>query len=196
VEPRAKITIWVYNYARVPGRTLAQAEKEIDRILAEAGVGTEWVECPLSAAEIEVRPSCQQRMAPTELALVILPRFIASGGRGGDTYFGSAQVFTNGQLGHYAYLFYDRIENSQYRAEASLYQILACVAVHELGHLLLRSNRHSAKGLMRAQWDRNDLQRLAWGQLRLDSEESKRIRAEVRARMEQQDVARVSGSER
>ena len=192
VEPRAKITIWVYNYARVPGRALAQAEKEIDRKLTEIGVGTDWVECPLSAAEIEVHPSCQQRMAPTELALVILPRFIAPDGRGGDTYFGSAQVFTNGQLGHYTYVFYDRVADSANRGDASSDQMLANVAVHEIGHLLLGSNRHSAKGLMRAQWDRNDLQRLAWGQLRFDSEESERIRVEVRTRMAKLETRIVS----
>lgn len=192
VEPHGKITIWVYNYAQVPGRTLAQAEKEIERILAEAGVGTDWVECPLSAAEIEVHPSCQRRMSPIELALVIFPRFKGLSGSGGDTYFGYAQVFTNGQLGHYAYLFYDRIESPTHRGGASVYQIIANVAVHEIGHLLLRSTAHSLTGLMRAQWDQSDLQRAAWGQLRFSSEESKRLRAEVLARAGQQEVDVVS----
>ncbi len=193
VEPIPRITIWVYNYAQVPGRTLAQAEKEIDRILAEAGVGTDWVECPLSTSETEVHPICQQRMSPAELALVIAPRFTAQSVGKGDTYFGSAQVFTNRQPGHYAYVFYDRVENRSLRRETTLYQMLANVAVHELGHLLLRSTAHSPIGLMRAQWDQSDLQRAAWGQLRFSSEESKRLRAEVLARAGQQEVDRVSG---
>jgi len=71
--------------------------------------------------------------------------------------------------------------------------MLANVAVHELGHLLLRSTAHSLIGLMRAQWDQSDLQRAAWGQLRFSSEESKRLRAEVLARAGQQEVDRVSG---
>lgn len=186
-EPPGRVTIWVYNYARVPGRTLAQAEMEIDRILGEAGVGTEWVECPLSAREIEVHPLCQERMSPTEIALVIAPQFTARAGDHGDTYFGSAQVFTNGQFGHYTYLFYDRIENPVHRGEASVYQIIANVAAHEIGHLLLRSNLHSAQGLMRAQWDRSDLHRIACGQLRFGSEESKIIHAEVLARGARQE---------
>ena len=179
-----RIAIWVYNYPPVPNRTLAEAEKEVERIFATAGISAEWIQCPVSAAEVQANPACQERMSATELGLTILPQFKASKNYNTDTQFGSAQVFTNGQFGHYAYVYYDQVENPAYRGMASVGQILAEVAAHELGHLLLRSVAHGTSGLMRARLDWDDLRQVAMGQLLFSPKEAERIRAEVRARIE------------
>ena len=105
------IVIWVYNYPHVPNRTLAEAENAVARIFARAGISAEWIQCPVSAEEVQARPACQERMSEKDLALVTLPQSNAATRRNSDTYFGSAQVFTNGQFGHYAYVFYDRVED-------------------------------------------------------------------------------------
>ncbi len=178
------IVIWVYNYPHVPNRTLAEAENAVARIFARAGISAEWIQCPVSAEEVQARPACQERMSEKDLALVTLPQSNAATRRNSDTYFGSAQVFTNGQFGHYAYVFYDRVEDPANRGEASVSQVLADIAAHELGHVLLRSSAHAASGLMRARWDKDDLHRAAQGQLLFTPNEAERIRAEVRARME------------
>jgi hypothetical protein len=44
----ATITLHVYDYAQVNRATLAAAEREASRILAQAGVTTQWQECPTS----------------------------------------------------------------------------------------------------------------------------------------------------
>jgi hypothetical protein len=121
-------------------------------------------------------------MSAEELALTILPKFNKSILAKTDTYFGSAQVFKNGQFGHYACVFYDQVQDPANRGPASVSQILGHIAAHELGHLLLRSSAHAASGLMRAQWHLDDLQRATSGRLLFSPTEAKRIRSEVLVR--------------
>ncbi len=179
-----RIAIWVYNYPRISDRTLAESEEEVDRIFAKAGISDEWIQCPTSAEEVRSHPVCQEGMTESDLALTILPRIQPPTHGRTDSYFGSAQVFTNGQFGHYAYVYYDRVEDPANRGGSSVSQVLADVAAHELGHLLLRSIAHAPAGLMRAQWQQDDLQRGTMGQLLFSPAETGRIRAEVRARVE------------
>ena len=53
------------------------------------------------------------------------------------------------------------------------------VMAHELGHLLLGLNSHSVKGLMRARWGRDELQRMGMGTLLFLPEQGKRMRARI-----------------
>jgi hypothetical protein len=40
--------------------------------------------------------------------------------------------------------------------------LLAHVLVHEITHILQGINRHSAKGIMKAAWEREDFQKMCW----------------------------------
>lgn len=188
--PVPSIAVWIYNYARVPEFVLADAQHDVARIFAGAGVEVSWVRCPVSAEDVRAHPACQNGMYANELALEIFRKsedpslhLDRPKGRLGDHYFGWADVFTNGQYGHYAYIFYDQVLAPENRWRASESQVLATVAAHELGHLLLRSGAHSPSGLMRERWDRDDLLRAAWGRLRFAPIEAAHIRAEVHNRM-------------
>jgi hypothetical protein len=59
--------------------------------------------------------------------------------------------------------------------------ILAVVMAHEIGHLLLGVG-HSPTGLMRAKWNRAELNLAAWGRLKVTPEQSLLIRDVVAAR--------------
>lgn len=191
-DSKLRITLWVYNYAQVPAETLRDAENQVETILRRAGVSTDWIKCPVSAAEVQSNPVCQDRMSAAVLALTILPQFKPTPESHADTYFGVAQVFTDGQFGHYAYVFYDQVQDPALRSPASVSQMLGHVAAHELGHVLLRSTAHSPTGLMRAQWDRSDLQRAAWGYLGFTTQESQLVREEVRSRMDKTKVVQAA----
>jgi hypothetical protein len=180
---RPRIVIWVYNYAQVPQQTLADAETEVGKILARAGVSADWIKCPVSVEEVQANPVCQDRMGAAELALIILSKVDPTPERqAADSYFGYAQVFSGHQFGHYAYVSYDQIRDPALRGPASVSQMLGHVATHELGHVLLRSIAHSSSGLMRAKWDRSDLEKAAQGQLNFTQEQGKLLRAEALAR--------------
>ncbi len=53
---------------------------------------------------------------------------------------------------------------------------------HEIAHLSLRSNAHSATGLMRAYWDEEDLRRARFGEFRFMRQEGELLRAAALAR--------------
>lgn len=191
-RPKLEITIWVYNYAQVSAHTLNQGKTEVARLFHGVGVNINWLECPISLEQVQRNSVCQQRMLPSELALEILPTFSAPTGPGVDNRLGYSQTFSDGQHGHYAYLSYEQVENLVSGQDWSVSEILACVAAHEIGHLLLRSNAHSPNGIMRAQWNRRDLEDSAQGQLQFTPEQAQVIRAEVDARMRQQQAIEFS----
>ena len=177
-----EITLWIYNYAQVPQQTVTKAKMEMAKILSQAGIMTEWIDCPISSSEAEENAACQQRMRSTELAIMILHKVKLPSGASRDTYLGTAEVLTNRRPGHYIYLSYDNIRDSFYSGGISSAEILAGVAVHEIGHALFRSIEHSPAGLMRAKWDRQDLQNIAMGRLFFTPQQAEILQAEVAAR--------------
>ncbi|HET9179102.1 MAG TPA: hypothetical protein VFQ24_12160 [Terriglobia bacterium] len=177
------ITVWLYNYAGIPKHTMARAEREVQKILDAAAIRLEWVECPTSAEEVKVRPICQELMSNAELGLTILPTARGVADAYVDRDFGISQVFNDGQFGHYAYVFYDRVQHTADLADIPATQLLGSVIAHEFGHLLLRSSTHTGHGIMRMRWDRNDLKDLTWGQLNFTPEEAETIHAEVLLRL-------------
>jgi hypothetical protein len=176
------VRVRVYNYAGVPADTLARAENEIARIFGKAGLGLEWTACPTSDTELERQPSCQERMSPLELGLTILSRKTAPKGTVRKGHLGYSEVFSNGQVGHYAYVYYDALLSPVYRAQLAPSQALALVTAHEFGHLLICSGEHFPVGLMRSNWDNRDLGDAASGQLLFTDSQAKQIRVGASAR--------------
>lgn len=177
------IVIWLYNYARIPKNTMARAEREVQKIFGFATVHFDWIECPTSAKEVKVNPVCQERMSNAELGLTILPTARGVADAYVDRDFGISQVFNNGQFGHYAYVFLDRVRYTAQLEQISESELLACVICHEFGHLLLRSSTHSKSGIMRMRWDANDLRNLTWGRLIFTASETELIHEEARLRL-------------
>jgi hypothetical protein len=64
-----------------------------------------------------------------------------------------------------AKLYYDRVERLSRRTLLSKQLLLGHVMAHELGHLLLGSNSHSERDLMREMWWPDELRRAAIGKL-------------------------------
>jgi hypothetical protein len=61
--------------------------------------------------------------------------------------------------------------------------ILGSAIAHEVGHLLLGPNSHSAGGIMQGEWGPKQLQLALMGRLLFASQQEKLIRAEARRRM-------------
>lgn len=61
-------------------------------------------------------------------------------------------------------------------------EIVGLALPHEIAHLLLRSNAHSATGLMRAHWDEEDLRRARLGEFRFMRQEGEFLCAAALAR--------------
>jgi hypothetical protein len=176
-----QITIRIHNYAQVESGDLVKAEQIADDILQKAGVEAVWIEC-LAGHTPTKEPACQTPMGPPDLMLNLLPRSMS------DRYhlrldaFGFALEGEDGRFGFYAAIFCDLVKDAAAQRQLTRSVLLGTVIAHELGHLLLSTNSHSALGLMRANWCGKELLAVEHGAAHFSSPESKRIQQAVMAR--------------
>ena len=184
LEPRFKITLRVYNYAHIPDVLLSRAEEEATAIFRPTGIEAVWVDCPLSGAEWDRYPACQQPMGRADFALRILSAAMTQKAPARGEALGFALPCPEDLTGCYAEVFYLRITDWASGAEISAYQLLGHAMAHEIGHLLLGPNSHSRNGIMRAQWNRDDLRVVARASLRFSPEQSERLRSACLGRIQ------------
>jgi predicted Zn-dependent protease len=72
---------------------------------------------------------------------------------------------------------YRRVSTFSENAEEPVAVVLACVMAHEIGHLM--GMDHSASGIMKAHFDRHDLQDASAGRFRFSAEDARRLRTAV-----------------
>jgi hypothetical protein len=164
---RMQITVLVYNYADVEPATLLAAQKAAAKTYEKAGVAIVWRNCPV---ETEAN-RCVQTADPDQLVLNIAHgnQMLTS-----DTY-GVALQGRDG-WGTVCDVFYDRIvelQNSFPRAAEPT--ILGIVVAHELGHLLLGKNSHSATGVMQAVFQYRDFIPTSFGGITFTRQQAKKI---------------------
>jgi hypothetical protein len=80
-----------------------------------------------------------------------------------------------------AYVFFDRVREFADRGHVDASIVLGCATAHELGHLLLPVNAHTADGIMRAQWDSHMIAR-AGGSLSFAPDQARLLRLRVASR--------------
>jgi hypothetical protein len=149
------------------------AEQNAGRIFHQAGVELEWVNCAGQAGSLS-QAQCLDNMMSLGLVVRIIPRARTLG----DDIFGVS--FLDHDAGTYADLFFEPVEQLyEQNRGISLAPILGDVLAHELGHLLLGSNAHSRDGIMQPHWTREQLHRVATGQMRFSKEQSARMRTRI-----------------
>jgi hypothetical protein len=176
-DPKTTLTIVVQNFAEVPLATLTAAEGEAGRILSIAGIGPVWLECPARRLDPSSQRHCQELPEVTDFTL-LLP---------GPT----ARSFHDTVLGFVIYPF---LANVYYeyavriaKEDGVLFEvplILGSAIAHEIGHLLLGLNSHSAAGIMEPLWGTKQVQQAVRGTLLFTSQQSKVLRAEARTRQQ------------
>ena len=178
-EPSCTIILRIYNYAEVGDEILIQAQEEVTRILGKAGVKTIWVDAALPSGKKHVNPVNQR--SSLQLTISILSRAMVERRYHEKNAFGETPC-NEGKRARLAYVFYQRVKD--FVQEQGVFElkakILGHAIAHEIGHMLLPFNySHFADGIMRAHWDRHDLQRAAWGELLFAPEQAELIRTRV-----------------
>jgi hypothetical protein len=164
-----RIQTRVYNMAKVRPAVLSGALIEASEIFRRIGVEIEWVD-----------GSSRQRLGSFQLYLRIIPRlFPNTRFPFGPSHLGYAATSEEG--GMLATIFFHRVEELAWE---NLSYALGCAIAHELGHLLLGYDRrngspHSASGLMRGPWQRDDLKPKARETMQFTSEDARQLRARV-----------------
>jgi hypothetical protein len=168
ISPAPTISVAVQDDAGVPREWLRQAKDELERIYREIDVAIMWWDPDLPSSRGD------QATVPQSLLVIAIRRSSVSlQNKLPDETMGIASG-TSVERGRVAYVFYGRTEQFSplYRG-----RLLGHFMAHELGHLLLPQYSHSATGLMRARWNRDDLERAQHGQLRFTPEQASLIRS-------------------
>jgi hypothetical protein len=189
---KTKITICVYDHSLLKAGTLIQAEKEADRIFRQAGVEPEWLDLPTSEAEATGKTNVLEQLGRTGFVLKILPRSMTEHLRIRDAALGYSVPCPEDGSACIANILYHRVQDLAQSENVSLPHALGLAIAHEIGHLLLRSNAHSAAGLMQPRWRRKDLQQASKGLLLFTAEQAEFIRAEVLKRTAQQKLVDIA----
>ncbi len=181
-EPDSKITVLLYNYARVPDSTLTRAKRVATRIFRRAEVETAWRAVPLTRAEAEASPASRDGLIVEGLALGVLARSMTAHLAVPRSWLGFAQIPKAARLPTTASVFLDRVEKLAWDWGFDRSVILGHVMAHEMGHLLLAQEAHTRTGIMSLGWKRNHLRLAAMGQLLFSQEQAARMRANVQER--------------
>lgn len=160
------LVLQLHNLAGVPPVVVDNAASELTRVYDELGVHVEW------------NRAAAARVADREIVhVVLLARETGELRRAADTVMGAAVRTPNDT--RVVYVFYQRVRAEAERYGVSTPLVLACAMAHELGHLLMPGRGHSANGLMRACWSRDDFHRANQGRLLFSRDQVARIQETV-----------------
>ncbi len=171
------LTTHVWNLAEIDSTTLIRAEETATWIFRKSGIETRWIgptderSFPLSHMQVNVLPSSSSLRSG-------LPDNFPSKAMGLAPGVGPDRQSV--------YVFYDRVEvfATKHIAEthADAAQILGHTIAHEIGHLLLNVQAHSASGIMRSDWNLLDLRDASYGYLVFTTRQARAIPEEARRR--------------
>ena len=181
-DARPRLTVRIYNYARVHQGTLEGAERVARQVFQQAGIETMWLHCALNQQEVADNPTCEREFGPDSLLIRLLPERMARKlTRGSEL--GYAILFEHDSFETEAYAFYDRAKELAETRIASITILLGHVLAHEMGHLLLGVGQHSSRGLMKANWKEKELRLASIGGFVFSPKQARRIRRDAGKRL-------------
>jgi len=144
----ALVTVAIHNKAGVPEPTLSAAQAEVERIFASARVRIAWVNA----------------IDPATFGIHVIVRRQPGGGPGAKAPSAlGTSIGEDHRQGGVSFVFYDRVLKFAHDGRRSVETILAYAIAHEMGHVLLPPPAHTTTGLMKAEWDEDDVRRLTTG---------------------------------
>jgi hypothetical protein len=172
-----QVVVRSYNKFGVPPRELATALETARAILNSAAIDLVWRECG----------QCDDR--PGERELIV--RIVAATAQAEPESLGYSLIDIRKRSGSLATIFADRVESMATAAEFDPGVLLGRTIAHELAHLLIGTTEHSAHGLMRARWNRAELDRDRQPDWMLSPDEGRRMRRGLVARARQPRVPEI-----
>lgn len=168
------VTVRLLDYVNLPAGERSEVAATAKRVLAQAGVAVEFVECFSGGVETGT-PACTAPLGPADLILRILqPKFAAKG-----EHLGYAAMTSEG--GAYITVFINPAQRKARVGSLDDGVFLGHAVAHEIGHLLLGSNAHSSSGIMRPVWRPVDEEWMVKGVMVFDAGQAKQMRSKLMA---------------
>ena len=169
------LTVLVFNYAGLPEYSLVKATEEGARILARAGIPSEWVPCDVSG-KTDAEPRCRQ-LAAGVVMIRIHP------GRCKTSPKSLGLAFASGEAPNLASVFAGSVDSLAARHGQPFEPVLARAMVHEIGHLFLGAGAHASVGVMRPEWDHGDVVKMGQGIMMFDEHQATLLRERLAQRL-------------
>ncbi len=170
--------IIVYDFVPLPEMLKIQVRNQVAGIYRLAGVELEWAGCTASMGQTSVFKGCSGYEQPSSVLLRILPE--AWKGLKPDV---SGVAVWESRI---ANIFWDRVQMQAAFLRVPAPKMLPYLIAHEIGHLLLGPGSHALTGIMTAQWRTRDFGDIVQREYGFETDQSRRIRSEVRKRMAQE----------
>jgi hypothetical protein len=181
-NPELKVTLLVYDYAGLQADLLSRALEQTKVIFADAGV----VVAPTLCTKGKTAEICHGPLAPLEILLRLVPKSTP----GTDC---EALGYASGP---YITVNYSRLKEVVGHSGGFLDKILGCVVAHELGHVLLGPNSHSAEGIMAACISDRELRLIRMTFIGFVPFQKERIRAYVISEARELEAGSVAPAQR
>jgi len=175
-SPKVRIVVYVFNSAHVGSRDLTKAEAQAAEAFEKVGIRITWL-AGLTAGEA-MGHSVGEAWNLANLDLRIWTRPMTRGTAIPSNALGYCLSMERGE----AVVLSDAIQNLAAIWGANAADILGMAMTHEIGHLLLRTGRHSAAGVMEPRYLQKDLASAERGSLLFTQKESNALQNEVRRR--------------
>jgi hypothetical protein len=161
------LRVEISDYANLEPQTLRKLLSWTERILVSAGIS---VQLCLSRGSLAV--TCENQTGTLDSLVV---RIVASDPKTAQNVRRPTlgQSFADQNGGTYATVFLSPVRDQAATTNVPLVVVLAHVAAHEVGHLLLGAQAHASRGLMRANWVRSDYVTMNQGQLHFTPEQAR-----------------------
>ena len=178
-EAAPTLTVRVYRTSVRPSEFRTASERA-GRVLLAAGIGVAWVQCfpgdqaPLSA-------NCQRPLSQSEVIVQPIHATDANSARHPES-LGFSLIDVQAGAGTVATVYTDRVAMLARKAGVERLDVLAWAMAHEIGHLLLGTSRHAARGLMRERWTRAEMRRQLRQDWSFSVDEGQKMRRTLRSR--------------
>ena len=165
-----RLTVSVFNDAGASPSVISQARNRATLILRRAGISLVWLDCS-TPGNLPPNSSCSDLSFPQHLSV----RLVSTAGRPSEDTFG--QTFQNAAgEGNYALVYFNILAASSVTESVHAGDLVGFVIAHELGHLLLGRDSHSATGLMAPIWQASEVRMASQGLLFFTNDQQERIR--------------------
>ena len=203
-ETSPAITIHVKNYAGVTPKTMAEAEKVATGIFQKAGVETRWADVVPTTENGQENSADHPARTLADIYLSIFTREMSDRDGAPNNVMGVAPG--NGADRKIVYVFDGNVQarvwelssahsRGRIDRQVSKAQVLGHVMAHEVGHLLLNQQVHSAHGIMCGEWGLTEFRSAVLGLLLFTPQQAEFLRADARRRNTQQETLKVAGLE-
>lgn len=184
---RTSLVVRTYDAFRVGASDWDAAVAGASRILANAGIQIEWVHCSsYIAGQPATGPArCSRPYSRNEVALRLVVQPLA--GPAEQTLLGDSMVDGSMHFGTLATIYLASVERLAGEAKVNTGTVMARAIAHELGHLLLGTNTHSVRGLMRPVWTAEEMTRNEPADWSIPRDEGQKMRLALARRGESQN---------